>query len=39
LSLFAIAETESPLRMSDQMVFCFWLSGADKVQFGHITYQ
>ena len=29
LSLVAIADTEKPSRISDQTVFCFWLSGED----------
>jgi len=39
LSLFAIAETEEPLHISDQTVFCFWLSGEDSEQFVLITGQ
>ena len=37
LSLSAIADTEKPLLVSDQTVFCFWLSGEDNEQFGAIV--
>jgi hypothetical protein len=39
LSLSAMAETERPLRISDQIAFCFWLSGEDNERFGHIITQ
>ena len=35
-SFSAIVATEIPLLMSDQTVFCFWLSGDVKVQLGRI---
>jgi hypothetical protein len=38
-SFSAMVTTEKPLLMSDQTVFCFWLSGAVKVQFGVIHSQ
>ena len=37
LSLSAMAETEKPLLMSDQTVFCFWLSGEATEQVGLIS--
>ncbi len=38
-SFSAIVTTEKPLLISDQTVFCFWLSGEVKVQFGRIQGQ